>query len=184
MNRRAGAAVLIACFMLSSAACNKAPSATVVTVASSFGTEKTGGTSQGFMDAIYENAVLTSDTGNSYDFKYDCDIFAYTGQGGNFYLVGSDATKCFLHIIIEDQTDDSFDEAKKAYEKSITKEFTLGSGHRAFIYTTSDANNIHVIIDAGDLVSSGKGLINIYIGSVESWPYTGEQIADQVDKGF
>ena len=184
MNRRAVFAVLVFCVMLASAACNKNPSPTVIHAAETFGTSGTTRADPGFMDAVYENVVLSSESGVTYDFKYDSDILAYTGQGGNFYLVGSDATKCFLHVIIQDQMNASFDEAKNAYQGSIKKEFTLDSGRKAFIYTTDDANNIHVVIDAEGIVPSGKGLINIYVGSVETWPYSGEQIADQVDKGF
>ena len=184
MNRRAVAAVLILCVMLASAACSNNTSPTVIHEAETFGTSGTTSDNLAFMDPVYENVVLSSESGVTYDFKYDSDILAYTGQGGNFYLVGSDATKCFLHVIIQDQMNESFDEAKSAYQGSIKKEFTLDSGRKAFIYTTDDANNIHVVIDAEGIIPSGKGLINIYVGSVETWPYSGEQIADQVDKGF
>ena len=184
MNRRAVAAALILCVMMASVSCSDKPSPTVIHEAETFGTSGTTRAEPGFMDEVYEQVVLSSEAGVTYDFKYDSDILAYTGQGGNFYLVGSDATKCFLHVIIQDQVNESFDDAKTAYQGSITKEFTLESGRRAFIYTTDDASNIHVVIDAEGIINSGKGLISIYIGAVETWPFSGEQIADQVEKGF
>lgn len=184
MNRRAVAAALILCVMMASVSCSNKPSPTVIHEAETFGTSGTTRAEPGFMDEFYEQVVLSSESGVTYDFKYDSDILAYTGQGGNFYLVGSDATKCFLHVIIQDQMNESFEEAKSVYQGSITKEFTLDSGRKAFIYTTDDTNNIHVVIDAEGIIPAGKGLVNIYIGSVEIWPYSSEQIADQVDKGF
>ena len=186
MNRRTFAAALATCMLLSITACDRPQSkASEIHSQATFGaTTETGNTTPNFMEETYEEFVLASETGTTYNFRYDTDILTYTGQGGNFYLVGSDATKCFLHLIVSDQSGDSFEGVKESYKASITKEFSLSSGHNAFIYKTADENNIHVIIDGSSIFPSGKGIINIYIGSVSSWPYSAEQIAGLVDSGF
>lgn len=186
MNKRTIAVAMATCMLLSITACDRlqAKASEIHTQATFGATDETGATTPIFMQETYEEVVLASETGATYDFSYDTDILTYTGQGGNFYLVGSDATKCFLHVVVLDQAQDSFDSSKTNYKSSITSEFTLGSGHNAFIYKTADANNIHVVIDGSSIFPSGKGVINVYIGSASSWPYSAEQIAGIVDSGF
>ena len=131
----------------------------------------------------YEKAILYSESGASYPFKYDSDIFSYVGEGGTFYLVGTDATKCFLHIIVQDVTDVSYIDAKTKNDN--ISEITLESGRKAFFYYVSgDEDNCHIVIDASKLIPSGKGIINCYLGSKKAWNYTEAQIANMIDKGF
>ena len=184
MRRRTIALVLLVCLMLSAASCGKTPEASVVQTSPTVATDGTTRLPQSFMEDAYVEIELCAEAGTTYTFKYDSDIFAYTGQGGNFYLIGSDPTKCFLHVVIQDQNSDAFDTAKQSLDGKITKEFTLDSGRKAFIYSTDDANNIHVVYDASGITPSGHGLINLYIGAVDTWPYSAEQIANMADKGF
>jgi len=179
MKRRAIASALLVCFMLSAASCGKAPEASTIHTGAAFATDNSTHTTAGIIEETYQEVSLSAESGTAYKFIYDSDIFVYTGQGGNFYLVGSDPTKCFLHIVIQDRDGDTFENAKKTFAEKISKEFTLDSGRSAFIYSTDDANNIHVVLDA-----KGSGLINLYIGAADTWPYSAEQTANMVDKGF
>ena len=189
MNRKITAAVLAACMLLAFTACDKTGTgASEIHSQATFGTTadpaQASNITPNFLEETFDEVMLAADTGSTYSFKYDTDIFAYTGQGGNFYLVGSDATKCFLHIIVQDQAAESFENSKNTYKDSITKEFSLDSGRNAFIYKTADANNIHIIIEGKGIIQSGNGTISVYVGSFESWPYSTEQIAVLVDRGF
>ena len=79
----------------------------------------------------------------------------------------------------------SFDEIKSASTKYEIKELKLESGRKAFCYSpASDAENLYIIIDAKDVIPSGKGVINCYIGAKASWTYTEEKLANIIDKGF
>ena len=124
------------------------------------------------------------EAGEQYKFRYDSDILEYTGQGGDFYLVGSTSTKCYLHMIIQNWEEESYDSVRSTCTESNIDEYTLESGRRAFGYAGSVENTYHVIIDAEGIVPSGNGLIKIYLGSVSSWPYSCEQIIQLIDSGF
>ena len=76
MNRRAVAAALILCVMMASVSCSNKPSPTVIHEAETFGTSGTTRAEPGFMDEVYEQVVLSSESGVTYDFKYDSDILS------------------------------------------------------------------------------------------------------------
>ena len=133
----------------------------------------------------YEQTELRSEAGETIKFMYDSDVISYIGQGGTFYLVGTDATKCFLHIVIQDASAGSFEEAKTANSKYAPKDIVLESGRKAFCFSvTGDENNLHIMIDAKDIVPSGKGVISCYVGAKSAWEYSEANIANMIDKGF
>ena len=150
-----------------------------------YSTESTKATKSIIYENTYENAVLTSESGETVKFRYDSDLITYIGQGGTFYPVGGDVTKNFLHITLQDVSVSSFDEVKSASSKYEIKELKLESGRKAFCYSpASDSENLYIIIDAKDVIPSGKGVINCYIGAKASWTYTEEKLANIIDKGF
>lgn len=141
---------------------------------------------QGFSpDDTYVDVVLTSESGAEIKYKYDSDLLSYVGQGGTFYLIGTDATKCFVHIVVQDVSFGSYAEAKEKDSKYGIKETELASGRKAYWYAVpGDDNNFHIVIDAKDITPSGKGVISCYVGSKSAWDYTEEKIAFIMDKGF
>ena len=40
------------------------------------------------------------------------------------------------------------------------------------------------MIDAKDIVPSGKGVISCYVGTKSAWEYSEANIANMIDKGF
>ena len=120
---------------------------------------------------------------DTFPFSYDSDVLTYTGQGGNFFFVGSSPTECYLHIMVQ-SGDETYEDAFQVAQGRIVEEYTLKSGRRAFCYKTSDANTLHVLIEAKDLVESGNCLVKLTIGSPDDWYYSQEQIANMVDDGF
>ncbi len=133
----------------------------------------------------YEQTELRSESGEVIKFLYDSDVISYIGQGGTFYLVGTDATKCFLHIVIQDVSAGSYEDAKTANSKYSPKDIALESGRKAFCFSvTGDEDNLHIMIDAKDIVPSGKGIISCYVGAKSAWEYSEANIANMIDKGF
>ena len=188
MSKKTVAVALASCIMLSLTACSGHSKPTVIQTMETFATtqngtaaEQTESTSElaDSMDII----TLRGSGDDTYSFDYDSDIIVYSGQGGNFFLVGSSPTECYLHIMVLDG-DETYDDAYSSAAGKIVEEYTLESGRRAFSYKTSDANTCHMIIDAKGIVSSGNGQIKITVGSADSWEYSLEQIANMVDKGF
>lgn len=136
-------------------------------------------------DDTYVEMKLISESGVTVWYKYDSDMLSYVGQGGTFYVIGTDATKGFVHITVQDVSAGSFEEAKNAVSGASVTEITLESGRKAFYYTAAnDGDNFHLVIDAKDILSSGKGVVHCYIGSKTSWTYGEEKIANVLDKGF
>ena len=135
-------------------------------------------------DAYRTVTLYCLEAGEQYSFRYDSDILEYTGQGGDFYLVGSTSTKCYLHLIVQNWEEESYDSVRSAASDNNIEDFTLESGRRAFGYAGSVENTYHAVIDAEGIVPSGNGLIKIYLGSIDSWPYSCEQIISMVDSGF
>ena len=188
MNKRTISAALVVCMVLSATACSTRTKATVIQTMESFSssqennfTEESEATTA--ESAILETVTLKGSGDDTYAFTFDSEIITYTGQGGNFFLVGSSPTECYLHIMVQ-SGDSTYEDAFDSASGRIVEEYTLKSGRRAFCYKTSDANTLHVIIDAKDLVTSGNCLIKISIGSADSWYYSQEQIANMVDSGF
>lgn len=186
MKKKVIAAVLTVSMLSAVSACERRPRANYYkpkdTTIAKYTTVATQNSKSNF-EEFYDKAILYSESGASFPFKYDSDIFSYVGEGGTFYLVGTDATKCFLHIIVQDLPDRSYADARTKNE-NIT-EFTLESGRKAFYYCVSgDEDNCHIMIDAGNLASGGNCVINCYLGSKKSWDYTEVQIANMIDKGF
>ncbi|MBQ1294466.1 MAG: hypothetical protein IIY21_10530, partial [Clostridiales bacterium] len=116
--------------------------------------------------------------GETYQFSYDSDILQYTGQGGNFYLCGSTATECYLHIMVQKDDGTLYDSTKESVMGWILKEFKLNSGSRALSYATSEDNIFNILIE-----SEGK-LIKVRVGAADKWPYSVEQLANAIDSGF
>lgn len=172
--KRLTAALLTFCLLLSVTACRNGTKSTTVNTAAPTNVTEVSATEH--PEEAFEKVELLSESGASFMFTYDSDIIAYTGQGGKFYLVGSDATKCFLHINIQDNAD--FENAKTTYQSSVSKEFKTESGKAAFVYTTDNAAKYHIII------GTEKGILNIYVGASSEWPYSEEQIANIVDQGL
>ena len=147
MIRKTVAAILLAGMTLSACACTAdahGPKATTVSFAHEF------------VDPTAETTVLEIETGEfvetvtlkgsgegeTYQFSYDSDILQYTGQGGNFYLCGSTATECYLHIMVQKDDGTLYDTTKESVMGWILKEFKLNSGSRALSYATSEDNRI------------------------------------------
>lgn len=183
MIKKTVAAILLAGMTLSFSACSAdshGPKATTITFA------------QEFVDPTAEESVVTIETGEffqtitlkgsgegeEYQFKYDSDILQYTGQGGNFYLCGSTATECYLHIMVQSDDGTLYDTTKESVMGYIMKQFKLVSGKRALSYATSEDNVYNILIE-----SDGK-LINVRVGAADKWPYSVEQIANLIDSGF
>ena len=187
MNRKTIAAILTVCMLIFVSACEDGKPV-YYSEKETFHTTNTETTKSSYYQIFensYEYAVLYSESGAEYKFRYDNDILAYTKQGGTFYLVGTDATKCFIHIIVQDTPGKSYEEAKISCTGKNIKEITLNSGRKAFYYNVpNDGTNCHIMIDASEIVPSGKGVINCYVGSQGSWEYTEEKIATMIDNGF
>lgn len=183
MIRKTVAAILLAGMTLSIGACTSdshGPKATTITFA------------QQFVDPTAETTVLEIETGEfvetvtlkgsgegeTYQFSYDSDILQYTGQGGNFYLCGSTATECYLHIMVQKDDGTLYDSTKESVMGWILKEFKLNSGRRALSYATSEDNIYNILIESG-----GK-LIKVRVGTADKWPYSVEQLANAIDSGF
>ena len=188
MNRRLTAGALIACMMLSVTACSVHTRATVIQTMESFETSQQSTLSEETSEALVQENIMGSVTlkgsgDDTYPFSYDSDVLTYTGQGGNFFFVGSSPTECYLHIMVQ-SGDETYEDAFQVAQGRIIEEYTLKSGRRAFCYKTSDANTLHVLIEAKDLVESGNCLVKLTIGSPDAWYYSQEQIANMVDDGF
>ena len=183
MIRKTVAAILLAGMTLSACACTAdahGPKATTVSFAHEF------------VDPTAETTVLEIETGEfvetvtlkgsgegeTYQFSYDSDILQYTGQGGNFYLCGSTATECYLHIMVQKDDGTLYDSTKESVMGWILKEFKLNSGSRALSYATSEDNIFNILIE-----SEGK-LIKVRVGAADKWPYSVEQLANAIDRGF
>ena len=188
MNRRLTAGALIACMMLSVTACSGHTRATVIQAMESFETSQQSTLSEETSAAVVQENIMGSVTlkgsgDDTFPFSYDSDVLTYTGQGGNFFFVGSSPTECYLHIMVQ-SGDETYEDAFQVAQGRIVEEYTLKSGRRAFCYKTSDANTLHVLIEAKDLVESGNCLVKLTIGSPDAWYYSQEQIANMVDDGF
>ena len=188
MKKRTIASALIVCSLLAATACSSRPKATVVQTYETFATTNESSGSEETEPPVttgdpMESIMLRGTGDDEYSFTYDSDIVTYTGQGGNFFLVGSSPTECYLHVMVQ-SGDTTYDEALETESGRIDEEFVLDSGRRAFCYKTSDVSTCHVIIDASDINPSGNALIKITIGSVDSWLYTYKDLANMVDKGF
>lgn len=188
MNKRVAAIALTACMMLSVTACGGRPKATVIQSMETFGTTQNTTFSEETAAATavgttIDKITLSGTGDDTYSFSFDSDIITYTGQGGNFFLVGSSPTECYLHIMVQDG-DSTYEDARNAEAGRIAEEFTLESGRRAFIYKTSDANTSHIIIEANDIASSGNCLVKVTVGSAGSWLYSVRDIANMVGNGF
>ena len=183
MIRKTVAAILLAGMALSFGACSSGshtPKATTI----SFGQE--------FVDPTAETTVLTiesgefietvslkgAEEGETYQFSYDSDILQYTGQGGKFYLCGSTATECYLHIMVQKDDGTLYDTTRESVMGYILKEFKLVSGRRAMSYATSEKNVYNILIE-----SEGK-IIKVRVGAADQWPYSVEQLANTIDSGF
>ena len=129
-----------------------------------------------------ETIALKGSDEDAYQFSFDSDIITYSGQGGNFFLIGSSPTECYLHIMI--QSGSTYEDALNTASGRIVEDYTLDSGRKAFCYKTNDANTCHIIIEANDIVASGSGTVKLTIGSEDSWLYSRKDIANMVDKGF
>lgn len=185
MNKWITAIALIAGMTIFMTACSGRTRATVVQTQETYeATPTTSDTAETIDvdDDSMGSVTLNGSEEDSYTFVYDTDIVTYSGQGGNFFLVGSNPTECYLHIMI--QSGDTYEDALKSASGRIVEEYTLDSGRRAVCFRTNDETSLHVIIEANDIISSGTGVIKITIGSADSWYYTQKQIANMVDKGF
>ena len=186
MNKRITATVIIACMMLSLTSCSAHAKPTVMQTMESFGTFSQNPDSETVQshitDDTMETVTLKGSEDDTYTFRYDSDIVTYSGQGGNFFLIGSSPTECYLHVMI--QSNGSYEDALNTASGRIVEDYTLDSGRKAFCYKTSDANTYHIIIEANDIVVSGNGTVKITIGSADSWLYSRQDIANMVDKGF
>lgn len=184
MNKRIIFTVMLAFAMLFSAACSNPAKPTIMQSMETFATTPQSSVSEVFvMDDPTESITLTGSEDDSYTFSYDSDVITYSGQGGNFFLVGSNPTECYLHIMVQSGTG-TFEEALKTASGRIAEEYVLDSGRKAVCYKTNDASIYHIIIEANDLVSSGDGIIKITIGSADKWLYSRQDIANMVDNGF
>ncbi len=174
--------------MLSLTACDGRTKATVLQTKETFATvsqsTEAGETAALFSgDDPIESITLHGTGDDTYTFSFDSDIITYSGQGGNFFLVGSSPTECYLHIMVQSASE-TYDDALETESGRIIEKFTLDSGRRAFCYKTNDAGNIHVIIENDGIGQSGTGLIKMTIGSADSWLYSYTDIANMVDRGF
>lgn len=188
MKKRTTALVLVACLMLAATACDNRPKATVIQTMAPFETSQQSTVTEETEPAVstvsaLENITLRGSGDDTYTFTYDSDIITYSGQGGNFFLVGSSPTECYLHVMVQ-SGDTTYEDALQTESGRIDEEFVLDSGRRAFCYKTSDASTCHVIIDGSDINPSGNALIKITIGSADLWLYTYKDLANMVDKGF
>ena len=183
MIRKTVAAILLAGMTLSVGACTSdahGPKATTITFAHEF-VDPTAETTVLEMETgeFVESVTLKgSGEGETYEFSYDSDILQYTGQGGNFYLCGSTATECYLHIMVQQDDGTLYDTTKESVMGWILKEFKLDSGNRALSYATSEDNVYNILIE-----SEGK-LIKVRVGAADKWPYSVEQLANAIDQGF
>ena len=183
MIRKTVAAILLAGMTLSVGACTSdahGPNATTITFAHEF-VDPTAETTVLEMETgeFVESVTLKgSGEGETYEFSYDSDILQYTGQGGNFYLCGSTATECYLHIMVQKDDGTLYDTTKESVMGWILKEFKLDSGNRALSYATSEDNVYNILIE-----SEGK-LIKVRVGAADKWPYSVEQLANAIDQGF
>lgn len=183
MIRKTVAAILLAGMTLSVAACTSnshVPKATAVTFAQEFVDPTATATVPEIETGEFVQTVTLkgSEEGETYQFSYDSDILQYTGQGGNFYLCGSTATECYLHIMVQKDDGTLYDSAKESVMGWILKEFKLDSGRRALSYATSEDNIFNILIE-----SEGK-LIKVRVGTADKWPYSVEQLANAIDRGF
>lgn len=188
MEKRTIAAALAVCTVLSATACSIRPRATVIQTMETFSSSQESSlteTSEATTaeSAILETVLLKGSGDDTYSFTFDSEMITYSGQGGNFFLVGSSPTECYLHIMVQ-SGDTTYEDTFESAAGRIVEEYTLPSGRRAFCYKTSEANTLHVIIDAKDLVTTGNCLVKISIGSADAWPYSQSKIADMVDNGF
>lgn len=179
------AALLSACMLITLSACGKKQPQYYTTQEKfrKISTETTKVPQNPIYEDTYSEMQLTSESGAVITYKYDSDMISYVGQGGTFYAVGTDATKGFIHMTVQDVSAGSYEDAKNA-AGSVT-EVTLESGRKAFYYAAAnDGDNFHLVIDAASVIPSGKGVIHCYIGSKSSWSYGEEKIANVLDKGF
>lgn len=187
MNKKLTAALLTLSVLISVSACGKTQT-NYHTSQETFGKtyyEPAKPSKSPLYEDTYEQTELRSESGAVIKFLYDSDIISYIGQGGTFYLVGTDATKCFLHIVIQDVSAGTYEDAKTANSKYDPKDIALESGRKAFCFTvTGDESNLHIMIDAKDIVPSGKGVISCYVGTKSAWEYSEANIAKMIDKGF
>ena len=180
------AALLLASMLICVSACGKKQAQYYPTQEKfrKISTETTKYAKNPVYDDTYVEMKLTSESGAAVWYKYDSDMLSYVGEGGTFYVIGTDATKGFVHITVQDKSVGSYEEAKNAVSGSVT-EITLESGRKAFYYTAAnDGDNFHLVIDAKEILSSGKGVVHFYIGSKTSWTYGEDKIANVLDKGF
>ena len=183
MIRKTVAAILLTGMALSVGACSSGshvPKATTVSFGQEF-VDPTAGTTVLEIETgeFVESVTLKgSGEGETFQFYYDSDILQYTGQGGNFYLCGSTATECYLHIMVQKDDGTLYDTTRESVMGWILKEFKLDSGNRAMSYATSEDNIYNILIE-----SEGK-LINVRVGTADKWPYSVEQLANAIDSGF
>ncbi len=133
--------------------------------------------------SLYKVEIICLENSTKYPFQFDKSVLEYD-RGGDFHLVGSSATECYLNIVIQDWEEESYDVIKSTNSGSITKEFVLSSGREAFCYNTDIDNTYHMAIDADGIVESGNGIIKISVGNADKWPLSVEEITEMVDAGF
>lgn len=187
MNKKMTAVLLLAGMMICVSACGNKQAQYYPTQERfrQISTETTKFAKSPVYEDTYEEMKLTSESGEAVWYKYDSDMLSYIGEGGTFYVIGTDATKGFVHITVQDVSVDSYEEAKNAVSGGSITEIKLESGRMAFYYAAeNDGDNFHLVIDAKDILSSGKGVVHCYIGSKSSWSYGKAKIANVIDKGF
>ena len=69
-------------------------------------------------DDTMETVTLKGSEDDTYTFRYDSDIVTYSGQGGNFFLIGSSPTECYLHVMI--QSNGSYEDALNTASGSLS----------------------------------------------------------------
>ena len=186
MNRKMTAALLSVSMLITLSACGNKQAHYYATQETfrHISTETTKYAKNPVYEDTYVEITLKSEAGTAVSYRYDSDMLSYIGQGGTFYVIGTDATKGFIHIVVQDVSVTSYEEAKNAVSGSVT-EITLESGRKAFYYTAAnDGDNFHLVIDAKNIIPSGKGVVSFYIGSKSSWTYGEDKIANVLDKGF
>ena len=187
MSKKITAALLLMGMLISVSACGKKDAHYYSTPETfrKISTETTKVPQNVINEDYYVEMTLTSESGVSIKYKYDSDLLSYVQQGGTFYLIGTDATKGYVHVTVQDVSVASYDEAKSNNANNNVTEITLESGRKAFYYTAAnDEGNFHLVIDAKDINPSGKGVVHCYIGSKASWSYGEDKIANVLDKGF
>ena len=127
--------------------------------------------------------ITCLENGTRYNFRYDKSLLEYD-RGGDFHLLGSSATECYLHIIIQDWEEENYSAFKDSNSENILEEFTLSSGRQAFSYSSDIDNTYHIVIDANGIVDSGNGVIKISVGKADQWSLSYKEITEMVDAGF